>query len=101
MRRVSERAGWASDTAGRTSEGAGRAPDGAGWTSVPVGRALEPAGRAPESAGRAPEPAGDGKKKKRKINRALPVCGGTIGHCSLRGRCPKIRTIRKKLGHLK
>ena len=40
--------------------------------------------------GPAERPGGDGDRKRERKNRALPVCGGTIGHRPLRGRCPKV-----------
>ena len=68
----------------------------AGRSSEPAGRASEPAERAPKPAGRASEPGGrprgEGgteKKERKKNNEAFIVCGGTIGHRPLRGRCPK------------
>ena len=45
---------------------------------------------------------GGGRKRQTdRQNGALPVCGGTIGHRPLRGRCPKKEVRRigiKKLG---
>ena len=56
-----------------------------------MGRASEPAERAPKPAGRASETGGRprGMEEKRE-NGAFLVCGGTIGHHPLRGRCPKM-----------
>ena len=111
--RALEPAGRASEPAGRTLEPAGRALEPAGRVSEQARRALEPAGRALEPAERASEPAGralepaerpggtETERKRERENRVLPVCGGTIGHRPLRGRCPKkeVRGIGiKKLG---
>ena len=100
-------AGRALEPAGRVSEQARRALEPAGRALEPAKRASEPARRALEPAGRALEPAGrpgaswEGQlrgrgggrrqtdRQKERKNRALPVCGGTIGHRPLRGRCPK------------
>ena len=85
--------GRASEPVGRASEPAGRASEPAGRASEPAGSASEPAERAPKPAGRASEPGrrpgGGTEKRERKKNRAFTVCGGTIGHRPLRGRCPK------------
>ena len=111
-RRALEPAGRASEPAERTLNPAGRALEPAARVSEQVRRALEPAGKALEPAERASEPArrvlepagrpgaswegqlrGRGgtetDRQTERENRALPVCGGTIGHRPLRGRCPK------------
>ena len=88
---------------GRALEPAGRASEPAGRTPGPAGRSLEPAGRALEPAGRPGASwegqlrgrrGGDGDRQTDRKNRALPVCGGTIGHRPLRGRCPKTFHLR-------
>ena len=92
-----EPAGRALEPAGRASEPAGRTPDPAGRSLEPAGRALEPAGRPRASWEGQPRSRGGGgdggKTQRERKNRALPVCGGTIGHRPLRGRCPKTRKI--------
>ena len=45
----------------------------------------------PQSQGEGPW--GGTEKKEKKKNRAFTVCGGTIGHRPLRGRCPKSKTM--------
>ena len=106
------RAGGGLKPADWASEPAGSTPDPAGRSLEPAGRALEPAGKALEPAGRPLEPAGrpgvswEGQLRGRggtetdrqtdRKNRALPVCGGTIGHRPLLGRCPK-SVYRKNL----
>ena len=55
---------------------------------------LEPAGRAPKPAGRASEPSGRTqgvrrKNKEKTKTEKIPLYGGTVGHCTLRGSCPQ------------
>ena len=80
------RASGGLEPAGRALEPAGRASEPAGRTLEPAGRALEPAGRPGASWEGQLRGRGGGTETQRK--RALPVCGGTIGHHPLWGRCP-------------
>ena len=92
------------EPAGRALEPAGRASEPAGWTLEPAGWALEPAERALEPAGR-PGASWEGQlrgrgggRRQKKNNGAFIVCGGTIGHRPLRGRCPKSSYIIYEVG---
>ena len=61
----------------------------------PLGKALEPTGR--PGASWAGQLRGRGGTEEKRENEAFLVCGGTIGHSPLRGRCPKgRRKIRKR-----
>ena len=102
-----EPAGRALEPSGRALEPAGRVSEQARGAPEPDGRALEPTERASELAGRALEPArrpganwegqvrGRRGRREKKNNGALLVCGGTIGHRPLLGRCPKTRCCRR------
>ena len=82
---------------------AGKALEPAERALEPPGKALEPAERALEPAGRPFEASwearshlrGPGKGGRRKqtdrLNGAFMICGGTIVHRPLQGRCPKAR----------
>ena len=93
---VQRRAGRGMEQAGRALEPAGRTLEPAERASEPAGRVLEPAGRPGASWEGQLRGRGGGRRqkerKKERKNRALPVCGGTIGHRPLRGRCPKTTT---------
>ena len=54
-----------------------------------LGGPTKPAGRFSEPGGRPP-----GKGGGQRQNRAFIICGGTIGHRPLRGRCPKTNRNR-------
>ena len=103
--RASELAGRASDPAGngRASELARRAFELPRWVSQPAGRVLvssEPwtfwkgLGVSREGLGASWEP---GRLEKENGERSL-VCGGTIGHRPLRGRCLKSSKGRRRDG---
>ena len=80
-------------------EPAGRASEPAGRASEPAGRAKEPAGRAPKLGGRPHGWGGrtDGRKTK---TEKISLCGDAIGHCPLRGRCPKGVRKQNLISHI-
>ena len=98
--RAPEPAGRALEPSERTLESARRVSGPAGRALMPVERLLEPAERALKPAERALETwegqlgaPGGGTETERETDRqngAFLVCGGTIGHRPLRGRCPKV-----------
>ena len=77
--------------------------------SEPAGRALEPTGRGlkpsegPRSqvGGLQSQLGGRGeggrrRNRKKRITERFPICGGTIGHRPLRGRCPKTGVLENR-----